>query len=209
MSNCRDDEAEAGAGWRRWVRGMSGLALVAVLAVPALAAASRGAEIAGECAEQIATVLPKGGEVVLEICAGDGQVGTTGMPFAQPLTVRLEARQAQPTAAGKGSVVMPFVEIDFEVIAAANGAGATPAQATVVTDQDGIASLVLTANAIPGQFQVHAQARGKGMSNATALFSLSSVAGGAVPVVHNVPSASLPVLMVLALAVWWLAARQR
>lgn len=191
---------------------MSGMVVAGLLMLPAMAPASGGtsaAGIAGQCTSLPETVTPKGGEVVLQICDGDGQVTSAGTPFAQALTVRLEAWPSGPAAGAKGGAVLPYVEIDFEVIPAANGAGAIPAQATVVTDQDGIASLVLTANAIPGQFQVQAQARGKGMSGATALFNLSSVAGGAVPVVHTVPSASAPVLAVLALAVLLLAARRR
>lgn len=190
---------------------MSGMVVAGLLMLPAMAPASGGtsaAGIAGQCTSLPETVTPKGGEVVLQICDGDGQVTSAGTPFTQALTVRLEAWPSGPAAGAKGGAVLPFVEIDFEVIPASNGAGATPAQATVVTDQDGIASLVLTANAIPGQFQVQAQAQGKGMSGATALFNLSSVAGGAVPVVHTVPSASAPVLVVLALAVL-LAARRR
>lgn len=199
------------AGWCRWAHRMSGMVVAGLLMLPAMAPASGGtsaAGIAGQCTSLPETVTPKGGEVVLQICDGDGQVTSAGTPFAQALTVRLEAWPSGPAAGAEGGAVLPFVEIDFEVIPAANGAGATPAQATVVTDQDGIASLVLTANAIPGQFQVQAQARGKGMSGATALFNLSSIAGGSVPVVHTVPSASAPVLVVLALAVL-LAARRR
>lgn len=200
------------AGWCRWAHRMSGMVVAGLLVLPAMAPASGGtsaAGIAGQCTSLPETVTPKGGEVVLQICDGDGQVTSAGTPFAQALTVRLEAWPSGPAAGAKGGAVLPFVEIDFEVIPAANGAGATPAQATVVTDQDGIASLVLTANAIPGQFQVQAQAQGKGLSGATALFNLSSIAGGSVPVVHTVPSASAPVLVVLALAVLLLVARRR
>lgn len=200
------------AGWCRWAHRMSGMVVAGLLMLPAMAPASGGtsaAGIAGQCTSLPETVTPKGGEVVLQICDGDGQVTSAGTPFTQALTVRLEAWPSGPAAGAKGGAVLPFVEIDFEVIPAANGAGATPAQATVVTDQDGIASLVLTANAIPGQFQVQAQAQGKGLSGATALFNLSSIAGGSVPVVHTVPSASAPVLVVLALAVLLLVARRR
>ncbi len=211
MNSRGDMGTGARAGWCRWAHRMSGMVVAGLLMLPAMAPASGGtsaAGIAGQCTSLPETVTPKGGEVVLQICDGDGQVTSAGTPFTQALTVRLEAWPSGPAAGAKGGAVLPFVEIDFEVIPASNGAGATPAQATVVTDQDGIASLVLTANAIPGQFQVQAQAQGKGMSGATALFNLSSVAGGAVPVVHTVPSASAPVLVVLALAVL-LAARRR
>lgn len=178
--------------------------LAGLLVIPALATAGE----LGPCASPPPVAAPEGSlEVFLEICGGDGQATPVGTPFPQPLTVRLDTRPA-PTD-GASVTALPDVDIFFEVIPAANGAGATPAEATVRTDAQGIATLALTANTVPGEFRVSAQAQGKGMSTAVAEFTLRNTGQVPQPTAHPVPTLALPGLLALALGVLLLAARLR
>ena len=184
-------------GWMR--AGRRAVALAACLLLPALALAAP----AGVCSGQPEAGSIQGSEIYLEICAGNHQETPVGTPFEQPLTVRLIATPgpaATPGATLRGSV-LPNVGIHFLVIPGSNGAGAHPADIEINTDANGIASLLLTANDIPGPFTVRAQALGKGMSAANDDFSLANTGSGTPQpsATQPVPALSLPALLALAL----------
>lgn len=184
-------------GWIRAGRRLA--ALVTCLMLPVLALAGP----AGVCSSQPEVDSTQGSQIYLEICAGNHQEAPVGTPFEQPLIVRLletPGPAANPGATPRGSV-LPNVGIHFQVIPGSNGAGAHPADIEINTDANGIASLLLTANDIPGPFAVRAQALGKGMSAANDEFSLANTGSGtpqpSAP--QAVPALSLPALLAMAL----------
>lgn len=178
-----------------------------LLLLPALVLAGP----AGACSGQPDVAATQGGQPYLEICAGNHQETAVGTPFEQALIVRLAATAgptAGPGASTRGSV-LPNVGIHFQVIPGSNGAGAHPAGIEINTDANGIASLLLTANDIPGPFTVRAQALGKGMSAANDEFSLANTGSGTPQpsATQAVPALSVPALLALALALALLLVR--
>lgn len=184
--------------WRRAV------VFVAVLMLPALVLA----DPVGGCSSQ-PTADVSGGVVTLEICAGNHQQTPIGTPFGEPLVVRLTASPGPTSSQGAVPVgsVLPNVGIRFQAIPGSGGAGAHPADIQINTDANGIASLLVTANGIPGAFEVEAQAQGIGIPLTTARFSLTNTGTGTPTTAQAVPALSLPALLAFVLGLALMLAR--
>lgn len=185
--------------WRRAV------AFVAVLMLPVLVQA----DPVGGCSSLPTADAVSGGVVTLEICAGNHQQTPVGTPFGEPLAVRLTASPGPTSSQGvvPAGSVLPNVGIRFQVIPGSSGAGAHPADIEINTDANGIASLLLTANGIPGAFEVEAQAQGIGIPLTTVRFSLTNTGTGTPTTTQAVPALSLPALLAFVLGLALLLAR--
>ncbi len=86
----------------------------------------------------------------MALVSGDQQATIINQPFAQPLTVQVQANVAEePIGTGGISFYAPL-----------NGASASPTQTTSLIDSTGLVSATLNANAIDGEYIVQASARG-------------------------------------------------
>ncbi|MEE8572840.1 MAG: hypothetical protein V3T20_06235, partial [Gemmatimonadota bacterium] len=101
------------------------------------------ASISGSSVTFTAEAMSSG---ALAIASGDGQVGTAGMPAAQPLVVK---------AVGTGGVGVPDVEVTFAVTQS-EGTGAAVNPLVVTTNVSGEASTVLTFGSANGPVRVSA-----------------------------------------------------
>ncbi|WP_164689366.1 right-handed parallel beta-helix repeat-containing protein [Herpetosiphon llansteffanensis] len=87
----------------------------------------------------------------LHLVSGDQQTTLTNMPFAAPLVFSITANAAEEPV-GPGGLI--------HLTAPNTGASISPATLTIPTTSNGLQSVMLTANAVAGSYQVLVSARG-------------------------------------------------
>ncbi len=170
--------------------------------------------IAGNCT--VAASFIQNTPSRLALSGGDAQQATVGMPFAQPLRVRVVDSQGAPLSgvgvtfaapsAGAGAVLFGgSAPSDSRGTAFAASAPAAGTNSTmVVSDAGGFAEVTATANAIAGSYRVAVSANGIA---AQELFNLTNLPATAAAAPVQAPmlgdSASVLLGLLLAVSAWW------